>query len=69
MPLTVFDIKGIPAIRRERIEAAVHHRGFSFSELVASRFATSIIVERSARDQPSAWEPLSWSRNDIPKYR
>ena len=27
MPLTVFDIKGIPAIRRERIEAAVQAGG------------------------------------------
>jgi hypothetical protein len=27
MPLTVFDIKGIPALRRERIEAAVQAGG------------------------------------------
>jgi hypothetical protein len=31
MPITVFDTKGIPAIRRERIEAAVEAAGRSVS--------------------------------------
>jgi len=33
MPLTVFDCKGIPATRRERIEAAVEAGGKHLTEL------------------------------------
>jgi hypothetical protein len=40
MPLTVFDTKGIPAHRRERIEAAVTAGGKHFSGLYEGWIAT-----------------------------
>ncbi len=42
MPITIFDAKGIPATRRERIEAAVAAAGRHLSR----RFEAWIVAER-----------------------
>ena len=49
MPLTVFDVKGIPATRRELIEAAIEKGGRRLAHTHEAGVATDSLARRRER--------------------